>query len=82
MASLRFCACLILIILHAVPRSESRVLNPYVEGKTTTSSFGALSITTSSGKVHQFSVPLIDEYTKNLYASKRLSPGGPDPKHH
>ncbi|OMO65306.1 hypothetical protein COLO4_31345 [Corchorus olitorius] len=64
--------------------SESRLLNPYIEELNPTRSSRALSITTSSGKVHQFSIPLkSDEYAeKDLYESKRLSPGGPDPKHH
>ncbi|XVE51437.1 hypothetical protein DITRI_Ditri02bG0040300 [Diplodiscus trichospermus] len=74
-----------LAVMHHVSRSESRFLNPHIEGRNPTTSFRAFSITTSSGKVYQFSIPLRDEYTKkSLYDSKRrlLSPGGPDPRHH
>ncbi|XVF27537.1 hypothetical protein REPUB_Repub14bG0116500 [Reevesia pubescens] len=63
-------------------RSESRLINPYNEGRNPNRAFRALSITASPGKVYQFRIPLTDEHTKNLYESKRLNPGGPDPKHH
>ncbi|KAK8551495.1 hypothetical protein V6N12_040132 [Hibiscus sabdariffa] len=82
MASLRFCACLILLVCYAVSRSESRLPNPYIDGREATRSFRALSVAAGSGKVYHFRIPTIDQDTKKLYESKRLSPGGPDPKHH
>ncbi|KAK8580624.1 hypothetical protein V6N13_143697 [Hibiscus sabdariffa] len=82
MASLRFCACLVLLICYAVLRSETRLVNPYIDGRKATGSIPALSTTAGSGKVYRFSKPVVDEDTKKLYESKRLSPGGPDPKHH
>ncbi|KAK8692586.1 hypothetical protein V6N13_076043 [Hibiscus sabdariffa] len=82
MANLRVCACLVLLICYAVSRSETRLLNPYIDGRKATGSIPALSTIADSSKVYHFSVPIVDEDTKKLYESKRLSPGGPDPKHH
>lgn len=67
--------------MYAISWSESRLLNPYSdEGRDPkTRSVRALSITASSGKVYQFSIP---RTKMNPHESKRLSPGGPDPKHH
>ncbi|GMI91579.1 hypothetical protein HRI_002827200 [Hibiscus trionum] len=65
-----------------VSRSESRLPNSYIDGREASRSFRALSIAAGSGKVYHFSVPVVDQDTKKLYESKRLSPGGPDPKHH
>ena len=54
-----------------------------LRGENPTRSFRMLSLATSSGKVYRFNIEIRDEYTnKNLYESKRRSPGGPDPKHH
>ncbi|KAK8642076.1 hypothetical protein V6N13_011438 [Hibiscus sabdariffa] len=65
-----------------VSRSESRLPNPYINGMEATRSFRAFSVAAGSGKMYYFRIPVVDHDTKKLYESKRLSPGGPDPKHH
>ncbi|MBA0745571.1 hypothetical protein Gogos_008143 [Gossypium gossypioides] len=65
-------------------RSECRLLNANINGENQTTSYRMLSLSTSSGKVYRFSTGIRDDLSENedLYESKRLSPGGPDPKHH
>ncbi|MBA0731700.1 hypothetical protein Golax_020443 [Gossypium laxum] len=64
--------------------SECRLLNANINGENQTTSYRMLSLSTSSGKVYRFSTGIRDDLSENedLYESKRLSPGGPDPKHH
>ncbi|EOY28071.1 Uncharacterized protein TCM_029749 [Theobroma cacao] len=82
MGSWRFLACL-LLILYLVSRFECRLLNPNIEGRSPTRSFRMLSLATSSGTVYQFKLEVRDEdNNENPDESKRISPGGPDPKHH
>ncbi|MBA0691320.1 hypothetical protein Goari_008950 [Gossypium aridum] len=65
-------------------KSECRLLNANINGENQTTSYRMLSLSTSSGKVYRFSTGIRDDLSENedLYESKRLSPGGPDPKHH
>ncbi|XVE88168.1 hypothetical protein DITRI_Ditri19aG0046700 [Diplodiscus trichospermus] len=71
-------------LVYRISRSECRLVKPKIEGENPTRPFRLLALATSSGKVYHFDIDTTrDEYTnKNLYDSKRVSPGGPDPKHH
>lgn len=68
----------LLLLLVCFPRSDGRPLGPYTEGRDLIRSIRAL------GAREAFKIGRTQNEidNKNLYQSKRVSPGGPDPQHH
>ncbi|GKV36812.1 hypothetical protein SLEP1_g44903 [Rubroshorea leprosula] len=73
MASSRFYACLVLLLLLSFPWSETRPLTPYIEGRNLIASIQPIAAkeALNNRKVNGYN-------NKSLHDSKRTTPGGPD----
>ncbi|KAB2081912.1 hypothetical protein ERO13_A05G156600v2 [Gossypium hirsutum] len=68
----------LLLLLVCFPWSDGRPLGPYTEGRDLIRSIRALA----AREAFKIGRTQNEIDNKNLYQSKRVSPGGPDPQHH
>ncbi|KAM1213463.1 hypothetical protein ACFX13_004969 [Malus domestica] len=76
----RFCACCVLMLL-LFSSAEARLLNPSGEKRNVTGSSQALA-GSARELLNVWLRKLDEEEQQTVYNPKRLSPGGPDPRHH